>query len=75
MDKKEKWRAAVIARYGTWEAFQDAMRESAAKSKKNLGGKGGFASMTPERHKEISAEGGKNGTRSNRSTSVRNVES
>lgn len=65
MDRKEAWRAGVLKKYGTWEAFQEAMREASNKSKRNLGGKGGFASLTPEQHRAVSAKGGKNGSRSN----------
>jgi hypothetical protein len=62
---KSKWWANMIAKHGSEAAVRAFMAESSKKSKRNTGGTGGFAALAktdPERHKQLSAEGGKHGT-------------
>lgn len=47
----------MIEIHGSTEAVAEVMRANSAKSKKNLGGKGGFASMTKDKLSEVSRKG------------------
>lgn len=49
----------MIEKYGSEEAAKEVMRERASKSKRNLGGSGGFASMDKKTLSEVSRKGGK----------------
>lgn len=49
----------MVEKYGSEEAARQVMRERASKSKRNLGGSGGFASMDKKTLSEISRKGGK----------------
>lgn len=57
MTDSARWEK-MIERYGGEEEAKAEMRRRAEKSKRNLGGKGGFASLTPEQRIEISRKGG-----------------
>lgn len=53
-----RW-AKMIEKYGSEEAAREVMRERASKSKRNLGGSGGFAALPKDKLIEISRKGGK----------------
>lgn len=55
----------MVEKYGSEEAARQVMRERASKSKRNLGGSGGFASMDKKTLSEISRKGGKVSKRAN----------
>lgn len=54
----KRW-ATLVAKHGSDEAVRQYMRDLGAKSSRNKGKKGGFASMTEEQHKAASSKGGK----------------
>lgn len=56
--EQTKWMQAMVAKHGSEEAVRAVMREYAAKSKRNQGGKGGFASLDKEALREVSRKGG-----------------
>jgi general stress protein YciG len=49
----------MVEKYGSEEAARAVMRERASKSKRNLGGSGGFAALPKEKLIEISRKGGR----------------
>lgn len=49
----------MVEKYGSEDAAREVMRERASKSKRNLGGSGGFAALPKEKLIEISRKGGK----------------
>lgn len=51
---KSKWWAKMKAIHGSEAAVREFMAANANKSKRNLGGKGGFAKLTPKQRKEMS---------------------
>lgn len=53
----------MVEKYGGEEEAKAEMRRRAEKSRRNLGGKGGFASLTPEQRIEISRKGGRKSRR------------
>lgn len=55
----------MVEKYGSEEAARQVMRERASKSKRNLGGSGGFASMDKKTLSEISRKGGRVSKRAN----------
>ena len=63
MEQSKRW-LSLVERMGGEEAARAEMRRRAEKSKRNLGGKGGFASLTPEQRQEISRKGGQRSKRS-----------
>lgn len=52
----DRWQR-MIEKYGSEEAARVEMSRRAATSSRNKGGDGGFASMSPERRKEIAQLG------------------
>jgi len=63
MEKSKRW-LSLVERMGGEEEARAEMRRRAEKSRRNLGGKGGFASLTPEQRAEISRKGGQRSKRS-----------
>ncbi len=64
MEHKEKLRLAGIKRHGSEKAWRQFLRDSSNKSQRNKVGTGGFAMLKktdPERLRQISVQGGKNG--------------
>ena len=59
----KRW-LSLVEKMGGEEEARAEMRRRAEKSKRNLGGKGGFAALTPEQRVEISRKGGKVSRRS-----------
>lgn len=58
--KSKRWKLAV-AKYGSQKAARAEMRRRAEKSKRNKGGKGGFATLkytNPEQFKQLTSKGG-----------------
>lgn len=64
MEQKNKRWLNMIEKYGGEEEAKAEMRRRAEKSRRNLGGKGGFASLTPEQRTEISRKGGQRSRKS-----------
>lgn len=62
-DTNIRWNNLVL-KYGSEENAKAEMRRRGNKAKRNLGGKGGFASMSPEKLSEIASKGGKRSKRS-----------
>lgn len=53
----KRW-LAMIERYGSEEEAKAEMARRAEKSKRNLGGKGGFGSLDKETLKAVASKGG-----------------
>lgn len=62
----KRW-LSLVEKMGGEEEARAEMRRRAEKSKRNLGGKGGFAALTPEQRQEISRKGGQSGKRTSSS--------
>lgn len=63
MEQKTKRWLNMVEKYGSEEAAKEEMRRRAERSSRNLGGKGGFASMDKEKLTKIAREGGKRSRR------------
>lgn len=64
MDEQNKRWLSMIEKYGSEEGAKAEMRRRAEKSRRNLGGKGGFASMDKDKLSKIASEAGKRSRRS-----------
>lgn len=64
MEQKNKRWLSMIERYGGEEEAKAEMRRRAEKSSRNLGKKGGFASMDKDKLSKIASEAGKRSRRS-----------
>lgn len=62
MEQNKRW-LSMIERYGGEEEAKAEMRRRAEKSSRNLGGRGGFASLSQEERIKISRKGGQSGKR------------
>lgn len=58
MTESNRW-LKQVEKYGSEEAARAEMRRRAEKSKRNTGGKGGFAALSKEELIAISSKGGK----------------
>lgn len=67
MEQSKRW-LSLVEKMGSEEEARAEMRRRAEKSSRNLGKKGGFAALTPERRSEISRKGGLRSKRSASST-------
>jgi len=59
----EQLKKTMIAKHGSEEAWRSYMREIASRGGKKTTGATGFALMSEDKHKAISAKGGKRGKR------------
>lgn len=55
----EKWRASMIAKYGSIEAWKDHQRIIARQGRANHTTKTGFGIMSADRLREVASKGGK----------------
>lgn len=63
MEQSKRW-LSLVERMGGEEEARAEMRRRAEKSKRNLGGRGGFASMDKDKLIKIASEAGKRSKRS-----------
>lgn len=63
MEQNKRW-LSMIERYGSEEEARAEMRRRAEKSKRNIGGKGGFASMDKDKLSKVASIGGQRSKRS-----------
>lgn len=64
MEEKSKRWLSLVEKMGGEEEARAEMRRRAEKSRRNLGGKGGFASLSKEQRIEVARLGGRTGKRS-----------